>query len=241
MNKYYYKKSRIFSVRKYGRIIGILLTLIGISIVGYIFFPLLVWQVTLAPVFAAQGVNSPIPKTTMVTSSTIKSLLTTSVSSIGTNYDNANTWFPNLQFDQGHYNVSDYTISIPSIGISNAHVSTTDTDLGKHLVHLGGSTLPPDKGTAIVFGHSTLPQLFDPNNYHTILANAYRIKVGDTIDITVNHITYTYKIFSLLIVNPDDTSVLIQHYDDSYFTLITCTPPGTVWQRLVIQAKLEKI
>lgn len=241
MNKYYYKKSRIHATKKFGRIVGLFLTLIGISVIGYIFFPLLVWQVTLAPVFASQGVNSPIPKTTMVSPTTIKSLLTSSVSSLGTNYDNVNTWFPSLQVQQGHYAVSDYTIAIPSIDVKDAHVSTADTDLAKHMVHLGGSTLPPEKGTAIVFGHSTLPQLFDPNNYHTILANAYRIKVGDTILVTVDHVTYTYTIFSLLVVNPDDTSVLIQHFDDSYFTLITCTPPGTVWQRLVIQGKLEKI
>src|SRR6185312_11601527 len=118
------------------------------------------------------------------------------------------------------------------IGVSNATVSTQDTDLGRHMVQYSGSVLPPDKGTSIVFGHSTLPQLFDPNNYHTILANAYKIKVGDNILVTVNNITYTYKIFALQVVNPDDTSVLIPHFDDSYFELITCTPPGTVWQRL---------
>lgn len=241
MNKYYYKKSDKEKMKLFGRVFGLVLTIFGISVVGYIFFPLLVWQITLAPVFASQGVNSPIPKTTIVSATTIKSLLASSVSSFGTNYLNANSWFPNLQIQQGHYSVSTYTISIPSINVKNANVSTSDTDLAKHMIHLGGSALPPDKGTAVVFGHSTLPQLFDPTNYKTILANAYKIKVGDTILVTVDNITYTYKIFSLLVVNPDDTSVLIQHFDDSYFTLITCTPPGTVWQRLIIQAKLEKI
>lgn len=239
MNKYYYKKH--ISTKKVARIFGIGLTLFGIGIMVYIFFPLAMWQFTMAPVFASQGVNAPIPKTTIVTPLTIQSLIQTSIKSIDTNYNDANSWFPNVNFQQGHYAVGSYTLSIPSIGVKNAVVSTTDTDLGRHMVHMGGSTLPPTKGTAIVFGHSTLPQLFDPNNYHTILANAYRIKVGDDILITVDNVTYTYKIFSLLVVNPDDTSVLIQHYDTSYFTLITCTPPGTVWERLVIQAKLEKI
>ena len=26
---------------------------------------------------------------------------------------------------------------------------------------------------------------------------------------------------------------------DSYLTLVTCTPPGTTWKRLIIKAKLE--
>lgn len=207
----------------------------------YVFFPLLVWQFTLAPVFASQGVSSPIPKTAIVTPLTIKSLFASSVGTIGTNYDNANTWFPNAPAEQGHYAVGSYTITIPSIGVTNAVISTEDTDLGKHMVHLGGSALPPNKGTAIVFGHSTLPYLFDPNNYHTILANAYKIKVGDTFIITVSGVTYTYRVYSLLVVNPDDTSVLIQHTDNSYFELITCTPPGTVWQRLVIQTRLVPV
>lgn len=241
MSKYYYKKSRPVNVKKIGRVFGILMTFCGIGVVGYIFFPLIMWQITLAPVFASQGVSSPIPRTTLVNSATVKSLLTTSVNSLRTNYDDASNWFAGEQVNIGKYPINTYTISIPSIGVTNAVISTADTDLGHHMVHLGGSALPPDKGTAIVFGHSTLPQLFDPSNYHTILANAYKIKVGDIFLITVQNVTYTYKIYSLLIVNPDDTSVLIQHYDDRYFELITCTPPGTVWERLVVQAKLQKI
>ena len=241
MSKYYYKKSHTHSIKRWGRIFGVGITLVGLGIVAYIFFPLLLWQVTLAPVFASQDVSSPIPRVTMVSPLTMKSLLAASVQSINTNFDDANNWFANEQVQQGHYAVSSYIISIPSIGVTNAVVSTADPDLGKHMVQLGGSTLPPGKGTTIVFGHSTLPQLFDPTNYHTILANAYKIKVGDLFLITVGNITYTYKIFNLLVVDPDDTSVLIQHYDDSYFELITCTPPGTVWQRLVVQARLQKI
>lgn len=228
-------------MRHFGRFFGVFLTLLGIGTMLYVFSPLIIWQFTLGPVFASQGVNSPIPRTTIVSSLTIKSLLAASVQSLNTNFDDANNWFSNEQVQQGHYSVGSYTISIPSIGVTDAVISTQDTDLGHHMVHLGGSVLPPDTGTAIVFGHSTLPYLFDPNNYHTILANAYKIKVGDTFLITINNITYTYRVYSLLVVNPDDTSVLIQHTDDRYFELITCTPPGTVWQRLAIQARLEKI
>lgn len=239
MNKYYYKKS--INVKKTARFFGLGLILLGVSVMAYIFFPLAMWQLTMAPVFASQGVNSPIPKATIVSPFTIQSLVKTSIQSIATNYNDANSWFPNMNFQQGHYAVDSYTLSIPSIGINNAVISTTDTDLGKHMVQMGGSALPPAKGTAIIFGHSTLPQLFDPSNYHTILANAYKIKVGDDILVTVDRVTYTYKIFSLVIVDPDNTSVLIQQYDDSYLSVITCTPPGTVWERLVIKAKLVKI
>jgi len=241
VNKYYYKKSIKINFRSFGRIGGVILAIFGISIIVYISFPLLIWQIALSPVFASEGINSPIPRTTIVSPKTIKSLLSTSLKNLDTNFDDASNWFENVNLKQGQLPINFYNMSIPSIGINNALISTQDTDLAHHMIHFGGSSLPPNKGTAIVFGHSTLPWLFDPNNYHTILANAYKIKVGDNLFITVNNITYTYKVFSLLVINPDDTSVLIQHYDDSYFELITCTPPGTVWQRLVIQARLEKI
>lgn len=241
MNKYYYKKSQRISFKNIGRIFGIFLAFLGIFIVLYISFPIIVWQLYFAPVFASEGINSPIPKTTILTPVTIKNLLTSSISSLSTNYDNPNNWFTNVPIQKDHYAVNSYRISIPAINITNAIISTSDTDLAHHMVQLGGSALPPDKGVTIIFGHSTLPQLFDPANYHTILANAYKIKVGDSLFTTVGNITYKYKVYSILVVNPDDTSALIQHYDDSFLELITCTPPGTLWQRLVIQSRLEKI
>lgn len=241
MNKYYYRKSIKINIRQFGRLFGVIMIIFGISLFLYIFFPLLVWQVALAPVFASEGISSPIPRSTIVNPATIKSLLISGVQALSTNYDDANNWFNNISLKQGNFPIGTYSISIPSININNAQISTLDTDLAHHMIHFGGSALPPNKGVAIVFGHSTLPQLYDPSNYHTILANAYKIKVGDNLLVTVDKVTYTYKVYSLLVINPDDTSVLIQHYDDSYFELITCTPPGTIWQRLVIQGRLEKI
>ena len=50
-----------------------------------------------------------------------------------------------------------------------------------------------------------------------------------------------YKIFNIRIVEQTDTYIFEQNYDNSYLTLVTCTPPGTIWKRLIIKAKLEKI
>lgn len=241
MNKYYYKQPPKLSRKAIARIIGACISFIGISIMIYIFMPLIIWQLTLAPVFASQAVALPIPKTTVVSASTIKSLLASSVQSIGIDYSNASNWFPGYTVRPGDGKIPSYFLSIPSLHIANAFVSTVNTDLSTHLVHLGGTAIPPDKGTAVIFGHSTLPQLFDPNNYRTIFADAYKLQIGDDITATVNNVAYKYKIFSIIVVDPDDTSVLAQNIDDSYLTIITCTPPGTVWKRLVVQARIEKI
>ena len=49
-----------------------------------------------------------------------------------------------------------------------------------------------------------------------------------------------YSIENISVVDPDNTSVLEQSFDDSYITLITCTPPGTIWKRLIIKARIVK-
>lgn len=240
MNKYYYEKPK--NIRGIIRVFGLMLAIIGIATVGYIFMPLIIWQFTIAPVYAQQQITAPIPKHILVTGNTLQSLFATSLQTLsGVDLTNAQNWYPGFNGGGSKARVSSYYLTIPKLGIINAAVSTNDSDLSKHLVQLTGTPVAPDPGTTIIFGHSTLPQLYDRNNYKTILANAYQLQTGDYINSTVEGVTYSYKIFSILIVDPTDTSVLAQSYDDSYLTLITCTPPGTVWKRLAIQARLQKL
>lgn len=243
MNRYVYKRphKRIHPFI-FIRIFGLLLFLLGIGTVVYIFSPLIIWQLTLAPAFADQEVTIPIPKRGLLTPIAIKSLLTSGLQSVsGVDYTDASNWFPGYTMAKSTPRESSYFLSIPRLSITNAFVSTIDTNLASHLVSLSGTAIPPEKGNTVIFGHSTLPQLFNPSDYKTIFANAYKMQVGDIMNATVDGITYTYKVFSITVVDPEDTSVLSQQYDNSYLTLITCTPPGTIWKRLVIKGQLQKI
>jgi sortase A len=241
MGKYYYKKAGK-KIRKTVRLFSLLTVIIGMSIGGYVFFPLISWQIYFAPVFASADIAVPIPQTNIVNSATIGSLISQASDNLsGVDYTNAENWFPNFKFQKVKPRIDTYTLSIPRLNIENAIVSATDDDLSIHLVNLGGTALPPDKGNAVVFGHSTLPQLFDPKNYKTIFAKAYELKEGDELFTNVSGAIYKYRIYSITVVNPDDTSVLQQDYSDSFLTLITCTPPGTIWKRLIIRARLEAI
>lgn len=67
------------------------------------------------------------------------------------------------------------------------------------------------------------------------------MQVGDEIFVTVDNVKYTYKIYAMTVIDPEDVSVLTQNYDDSYLNIITCTPPGTIWKRLVVQSRIEQI
>lgn len=242
MTKYYYKKSgKTFKIIL--RSFSILLLVSGLAISFYTFLPLFSWQIYFSSTFAAQSINAPIPKTTVLNKKEISSLINSVGSTLSVDYTNANNWFPTFNPRANSQRREDefYSISIPSIGIQNAQVSTNDINLAEHLVNFTGTAVPPNLGNAVIFGHSTLPQLYNPKDYKTIFANAYKIKTGDEVFVNFQKITYKYKVTSIIVVDPTDTSVLEQDTRDSFLTLITCTPPGTVWKRLVIKSQLAKI
>ncbi len=243
MSKIYYKKSPINARKKKIRLLGLALIAVGAIITAYVFLPLLSWQIYFAPVFASQNIQAPIPQTTVVSGATFQALIAEASNSLtGVDYNNADNWFPNYKYQKnGKQAVQTFYLSIPKLNIKNAVVSTVDSDLSKHLVDYGGTAVPADKGNAVIFGHSTLPQLYDAKNYKTVFTYLYQLQPGDEIDVNVNNVKYKYQVQNITVVDPDNTSILQQNFDDSYLTLVTCTPPGTIWKRLAVKAKIEKI
>lgn len=244
MTRYYYKKTDSWSYRLLLRLFAILIIVFGLGMIIYVSLPIISWKIYFAPVFASEDIISPIPKTTIVTNTTFGSLISSASQTLGgTNYQNAQNWFPtfNTSKTRNIPKITQYSLTIPKLGITNAIVSAIDYDLDNHLVHYGGTAFPPNKGNAVIFGHSTLPQLFDVKNYKTIFANAYKLGIGDEIIATLDHVSYRYTIKTIIVVDPDNTSIFSQNFDAPYLTLVTCTPPGTIWKRLILRAELQNI
>lgn len=238
MAKYYHKgKKRNYKILFKLSSFGVLI--FGAILFAYTFFPLISWQIYFAPAFASQKIDAPIPSSSIINPANIGELITSATNSLSTDYTNAYNWYPGAQGKAS--NIATYKISIPKINITDAKVSNEDNDLSRHMVQFNSDTLPGKDGNTIIFGHSTLPQLYDLNNYKTILANAYKIEVGDKIIVGMEKAKYNYKVESVTVVDPSDTSVLAQNFSDSFLTIITCTPPGTIWKRLIIKARIEKI
>jgi sortase A len=238
MAKYKYKESRI-NPRLLAKLFCLTVVIFGAAIFAYTFFPIISWKIYFAPAYAASQIDAPIPTLNVINSSNISSLIGSVAQNLNTDYTNAYNWYPGYQ--KGDKNEISYTISIPKINIKDALVNNKDADLAHHLVQFNSDVKPPKEGNAIIFGHSTLPQLYEPNNYKTIFANAYKLGVGDEILVNTNGKSYKYKVESVIVVDPSDTSVLAQNFSDSFLTIITCTPPGTIWKRLVIKSRIESL
>ncbi|PIU03269.1 hypothetical protein COT44_04340 [Candidatus Shapirobacteria bacterium CG08_land_8_20_14_0_20_39_18] len=137
--------------------------------------------------------------------------------------------------------ITHYSLSIPKLKIDQAVVKIGGSDLKKSLIHYQGTAFPGQLGTTVIFGHSSLPQLFMSQNYLTIFTYLPKMTKGDEILIEFDSILYKYLVEEVTEVTPDDVSIMEQRYDDSYLALVTCVPPGTTINRLVVRAKITKI
>jgi len=160
-----------------------------------------------------------------------------------TDYTQISNWFDSDSSNSNQIFSNDktftYLLSIPKLKISNAVVTLGSMDLKKSLIQYPQTALPGQLGNTVIFGHSVLPQFFNPKSYLTIFSTLYKLKQGDEILIDYDNVQYEYIIDEMFEVKPTDLSVLEQRFDQKNLTLITCSPPGTYLRRLIIKASLS--
>jgi sortase A len=248
MPLYQYIKEQPKKRMKTPRVISFFFIIAGLTVLSWVLYPIVSFQVstlalvskTVTPVVdTAAYVKSELPHMVVAAGEDAVQKKKTQEE-----LSNPDSWFPGASQKKVVTPVNSYTLSIPKLRIKNAIVIIAGDDLNNGLIHYGGTAMPGEFGTTVIFGHSTLPQFYDPTNYHTIfsllptLKIATDIKEGDDIFITYDGATYRYSVYDMVVTRPDDLSSLEQKYDDSYVTLVTCVPPGTYWQRLHVKAKL---
>jgi len=202
---------------------------------------LLVWTVWPIIAFSAMAQQFFVQTVTPVSEDTMRlNTLVSANSGDEVDYSNANMWFPTHPQKKGMTPANTYLLSIPKLKIENAEVMVAGDDLNVSLIHYGGTPLPGSGGNTVIFGHSTLPQFYNPKSYKTIFSLLPTLTIGDKIFITYDDVKYTYVVYDMVVVEPTDLTPLLQRFDDSYLTVVTCVPPGTYWKRLNVKAKLEK-
>ena len=230
---------------RYG--LSLILITLGIATFTTVAYPLIYYQLTFAPTFQKQSLVSPLTPAVVATNDLVTTPVKKAEAADGPtfvdevvnnsfDYTDASSWYAGAKQTKEASEYALYTLSIPKLGIDHAVVRTDHTDLKQSLIQYAGTALPGNLGNTVIFGHSVLPQFFNPKNYLTIFSTLHTLRPGDTIDIAADGATYTYKISEMYEAEPNDLSPLAQTYDGRYLTLITCTPPGTFLRRLIIKA-----
>lgn len=117
---------------------------------------------------------------------------------------------------------------------TSTNEATIEGALNSGVVHYPSTVTPGQIGNAAFFGHSS-NNIFNPGKYKFAFVLLHTLVSGDTFYISYNGKVYIYQVFDKKIVPPDDVGVLASVPNrTSTVTLITCDPPGTSTNRLVV-------
>lgn len=138
---------------------------------------------------------------------------------------------------------SESKIIIPKINVDVPVVYNLETRdehaiqnaLEEGVVHYADTGLPGEAGNNVIVGHSS-NNFLNSGKYKFAFVLLDRLEVNDTFILHYNKVRYVYKVTNKQVVEPTDFS-LIQPTKNPTATLITCTPPGTSWKRLIIQGE----
>ncbi len=245
MPMYQYIKAKPKRRKKIPAIVSLLFIGTGAGILAWVAWPIISFTLFTEPLFAkvispVQDIRYPDLVPPVIASNVLVANSAANKGTSVTDYTNANIWFPTNPQKKIVTPINSYMVSIPTLKIKNATTIIAGDDLNKSLIHYGGTALPGSYGNAVIFGHSTLPQFFNPTNYRTIFSTLPTIKIGDKVYVNYDSVVYTYIIYDMQVVDPNDLTALEQRFDDSYITLVTCVPPGTYLKRLLVRGRLER-
>jgi sortase A len=97
----------------------------------------------------------------------------------------------------------------------------------------GASAKPGQNGNTVILGHSS-SDIFNSGKYKFIFVQLNRLALGDLFYIDFENVRYSYEITDRKVIAPTDVQALNMGTETPYASLITCDPPGTTANRLVV-------
>lgn len=198
------------------KIVSIILIIVGISIIGLIFGPVI--KLELGYTFDKwAGVKHSIEQNAVL------------------NYQRP-IQIPN----------TDFSIVIPKINAAAPIVDDVDTGspnayleaLKEGVAHATGTSYPGLEGNVYLFAHST-DAFYNVGRYNAVFFLVGHLNDGDEIDIFYRGNLYKYFVYDKRVVEPTDIQYLGEILPgEKTLTLQTCYPPGTTLKRLVVLAKI---
>lgn len=137
-----------------------------------------------------------------------------------------------------------WNIEIPKIEVKAPIILNVDGNdeteyfmaLQRGVAHLKGTKIPGQIGNVFIFGHSSY-LFYDSGDYKTIFRKLDDVENDDEIIIRSNLDEYKYKVIEKKIINPNEVEVTREIIPGQQtLTIMTCTPPGTTFKRLIVIA-----
>lgn len=144
-------------------------------------------------------------------------------------YDDENKYYQQISV---YDNVLGY-IEIPKINVSlPIYNDTTAALLQKGACHVRETSLPMggESTNCVLAGHTGLPGSM-------LFTDIDKLEIGDEFYLYVLNDTLAYKVVSIDIVEPSDSSKLNVVRNKDYCTLLTCTPYGINSHRLLVKGE----
>ncbi|HEX2946635.1 MAG TPA: class D sortase [Clostridia bacterium] len=104
-------------------------------------------------------------------------------------------------------------------------------NLSRAVGHIPGTAAVGEPGNCVIAGHRSY-------TFGKFFNRLDEIVEGDEITITTKKEDLTYKVSKIIVVKPDDVSVLKGSADQNTITLVTCTPVYVASHRLIVIADL---
>lgn len=128
-------------------------------------------------------------------------------------------------------------VEVPVVyGLPDVNEKSIQNALESGVVHYSTSPTPGQVGNTVIVGHSS-NNILNKGKYKFAFVLLKRLEVGDTFSMHKDGVRYTYQIFEKKIVKPTDVGVLGASSRPNTATLITCDPPGTSLNRLIVVAE----
>lgn len=105
--------------------------------------------------------------------------------------------------------------------------------LEEGVIHYSTTSNPGELGNGAIFGHSS-NNILNKGKYKFAFVLLKRLEPGDVFYVQKGGKRYAYRVYKKNVVSPGEISVLGNQDKPSTMSLITCDPPGTSINRLVV-------
>ncbi|KKQ94759.1 MAG: sortase family protein [candidate division CPR2 bacterium GW2011_GWC1_39_9] len=129
--------------------------------------------------------------------------------------------------------VNKIKVDAPIVFVNSRAEKDIQEGLRSGVVHYAGTAKPGEIGNVFVTGHSS-NYWWEKGEYNYVFSILDRLEIGDKATIYYDGLVWEYTVYEKKIVDPTDVAVLNQTSTPT-LTLMTCTPPGTSWKRLIVR------